>query len=100
MRPCDPADGGVCLLSFKVTFSDAKQVVNDAFCAQITRTLSLARIIPVVGQDGRKATNLVYTLMYQGDPDIRLVEAALRLFGADIDRYRNAYRDSMNAAAK
>ncbi len=98
--PCDTADGGICLLSLKVTFSDPRQVLTDAFCTETTRKLSLARIIPVVGQDGRKAANMVYALMYQGDPDIQLVEAALRLFGADADRFRNAYRDAMNAAAK
>ncbi|HEY8290328.1 MAG TPA: hypothetical protein VIG49_13735, partial [Acetobacteraceae bacterium] len=97
---CAKPDNPVCALAFKVVFIDERQIATDSFCIEVMHKLSLLRVIPVTMPDGRKADNLVYLLVYQGEPDIGLVEATLNLLGRDIDKYRVAYRDSANGSGK
>lgn len=90
--PCQTA---VCALSFKAGFTDDQRIATEAFCTETQRHLSLARIFPATRPDGGKAVVMLYVQLYNTEPDFKIVEAALTMFGADIDKYRSAYRSGL-----
>jgi hypothetical protein len=89
--PCDNPNQ-VCALSFKAAFTDNQHVATEAFCVDVQRQLSLARVIPVTRPDGGKGVLMVYVQLYDVEPDFKIVETALNTFGADIGKFRSAYR--------
>lgn len=97
---CQHSGNTGCALIFLASFNDERHVMTDAFALQTARKLTFARFIVVEAPDGGRVTRLAYTFLYQGEPDVKLVVGALNLLGIDIDRYRNAYRDAGNLAAK
>lgn len=98
--PCPTPDQTACMLSFKTTFLDERQLATDDFCLETARKFSIGRLFPIVSPDGRKMTNMVYVLLYTGEPDIKLVETALNMFGSDIDRYRSAYHAASTVSTR
>lgn len=89
--PCQ-AEATACALSFRSSFSDDLHLATEAFCVDVDRHMSLARVFPITSMEGRRGVNMVYVQLYINEPDIQLVTTALRIFGADIDKFRSAYR--------
>src|SRR6185437_2899536 len=87
---CQHISGVGCSLIFLASFRDERQIVTDAFAVQTAHKMTFGRFFVLEGPDGHRVTRLAYTMLYQGEPDVKLVVGALNLLGIDIDRFRSA----------
>ncbi len=90
---CKDSQDEICALAFKVTFNDAKNIINTNSLNLLNKKMIFAKAVSVdkPNASGMRQFNVVYMFFCRGLTDTRFVVPLLKEFGSDLARASKAY---------
>lgn len=87
----------ICTIAFVASFTDNKNLINDASLAVLNQRTSIAKVIPQKKGDAVTGFAVIYNYICKGLDDPKFVSPVLATFGADIGQVGNAYNTVLTA---